>query len=50
MEDNYKIVEFDEYCHDCIHEKVDEGEDPCHECLENPVNVHSHKPFKFEKK
>ena len=39
MEDNYKIVEFDKYCKDCIHEKVDEGDDPCHECLENTVNL-----------
>lgn len=43
-----KIVEFHEYCEKCKYWEKSEEEDPCFECLENPVNVDSHKPVKFE--
>lgn len=43
-----KIVEFDKYCKTCKHEKDKEYLDPCHECLNNPTNVHSRKPLKYE--
>lgn len=47
-EDNVKEVYFNEYCENCVHKDKAEWEDPCWECLENPVNVASHKPIKFE--
>lgn len=43
-----KLVEFDNFCKTCVHEDKAEWEDPCWECLENPVNVASHKPIKYE--
>ena len=48
--DSYKEVYFNEYCSKCKHEKVKDEDDPCAECLEEPVNVNSHKPVKFEEK
>ena len=50
--DDYKEVYFDQYCRECKHWKEnDEGTDePCNECLDNPINLESHKPIKFEKK
>lgn len=45
-----KIVEFGEYCGTCKHEDLPESEDPCYDCLENPVNIDSHKPVKWEPK
>ena len=51
-EQDYKEVYFDQYCEQCEHWKEnDEGlGDPCDECLDNPLNVQSHKPVKFEKR
>lgn len=48
--DEQKIVYFEEYCPKCEHYKKSESEDPCWECLDNPVNVWSHKPIKFEER
>lgn len=45
-----KIVEFNKYCSKCKNYEKSEQEDPCFECLENPVNLGSHKPVKFEEK
>ena len=50
MEDGYKEVYFDEYCGSCKHKSKNEDETPCDECLENPVNLNSHKPVKYEEK
>ena len=50
MQDDYKEVHFSEYCLICKHKDVDYTDDPCDECLSNPVNLHSHKPVKFEEK
>lgn len=49
-DNEYKEVYFDEYCPKCKYEKVDDtkGKEPCNECLENPVNLGSRKPVKFE--
>lgn len=50
--ENYEhFVEFDKYCDICKHKdcKDIEGEEPCNECLQNPVNLESRKPIKFEK-
>lgn len=50
MEQQYKEVYFHEYCKKCEHSKVKNHEEPCNECLENPVNLYTHRPVKFEEK
>lgn len=50
MDSEYKEVYFHEYCKKCKHEKAQDINDPCDECLENPTNLYSHVPVKFEKK
>lgn len=50
MEEGYKEVYFGQYCTTCKHEKKAETDDPCDDCLENPVNVYSHKPVRWEEK
>lgn len=50
MEDLYKEVYFGQYCKKCRYEKLSEGESPCDECLEEPANLYSHKPVKYEEK
>lgn len=50
MEDElYKEVYFHKYCKTCKHEKVKQEDEPCNTCLEDPVNLYSHKPVKYEK-
>lgn len=49
-QDDYKIVNFFEYCAKCKHEEKLDKVEPCNECLDNPVNQHSDKPVKFEPK
>lgn len=46
----YKEVYFHQYCEKCKHKDVEQSEEPCNECLENPENLYSHKPVKFEEK
>lgn len=48
-EEVYKEVYFGQYCKTCKHQMTDEDLEPCHECLNNPVNVYSHKPVKYER-
>ena len=43
-----KIVEFNGWCQLCKYWEKSEIEDPCYECLENPVNVDSRRPIKYE--
>lgn len=50
MEYENKLVEYERFCTKCKHEAVDANEEPCEECLSNPVNLHSHKPVKFEER
>lgn len=50
MEDAYKEVYFDKYCGTCKYEKTEEADDPCDECLNNPNNLYSHRPVKWEEK
>jgi hypothetical protein len=45
---NEKIVEFNGWCQKCKYWEKSEAEDPCFECLENPVNVDSRRPVKYE--
>lgn len=46
--ESIKEVYFDKYCKTCKHEKKDEYEEPCDDCLEEPVNLYSHKPVRWE--
>lgn len=48
--DDYLIVDFDKYCPKCKHESKGMFDKPCFGCLGEPVNLHSHKPVKFEEK
>lgn len=48
MESFYKEVDYYEYCQKCKHEDKKEEEQPCFDCLEEPVNLYSRKPVKFE--
>ena len=50
MEDCYKEVYFNQYCKDCKYAKMSEDGDPCFDCLNEPVNLYSHKPVKYEEK
>lgn len=50
MEDIYKEVHFNHYCMTCKHQNLPETEDPCFDCLNEPVNLYSHKPVKWEEK
>ena len=43
-----KIVEFEKYCKTCKHKDVASKDGPCYECLDEPVNLYSHKPVKWE--
>ena len=45
-----KIVNFHEYCAECVYFDKEEKDDPCFECLENPVNEFSHRPVYFKEK
>lgn len=50
MIDSYKEVYFDQYCKTCKHQDSKEDDEPCDDCLNNPVNVYSHKPVRWEEK
>lgn len=50
MRENYKEVDFTTYCPLCAHISVPEDCRPCNECLENPVNLNSVKPVKWEER
>lgn len=47
---NYKEVYFDKYCKTCEHLAKDDTEEPCASCLNEPVNLGSHKPVKYEER
>lgn len=50
MDNNYKEVYFGQYCRTCQYQDTEDSEDPCYECLNEPVNLDSHKPIKWEEK
>lgn len=51
MNDNeYKEVYFHEYCSKCKYKEEAIIDTPCEECLDEPINLYSHKPVKFEEK
>ena len=46
--EGYKEVRFDQYCHKCVHEEVNDCMPPCGECLSCPIRPYARKPEKFE--
>ncbi len=46
----YKEVYFYQYCKTCKNREIRNHEEPCDECLDNPINLNSHKPVKYEEK
>lgn len=48
--DNLKIVDFHTYCPICKHSEESEQDEPCCDCLDEPTNVDSKKPTKWEEK
>lgn len=50
MEVIERFVEFDRYCKTCKYERLEDSKDPCCECLDEPVNLYSTKPVKWEAK
>lgn len=46
----YKEVYFHEYCKKCKHKKLKDHESPCNECLNEPLNLNTHRPVKYEEK
>lgn len=50
MEDFYKEVRYDLYCKKCKYYEKSVFEDPCNECLDEPCNINTHRPIKFEEK
>ena len=49
MEYEVKFVNF-EWCKSCKHKDKAEDEEPCRDCLDEPTNLHSEKPVKWEEK
>lgn len=49
MENNIKIVDFDQYCDKCKYSRVNWDDYPCLECISNPTNIDSRRPVKYEK-
>ena len=48
MEIKEQFVEFDKFCPKCKHYKKLESEEPCWECLNEPYNLYTNRPVKFE--
>lgn len=50
IENEYKEVKFNEYCPKCKFKDRKNEQVPCCYCMDEPLNLHSHKPMKFEEK
>lgn len=50
MDENEMIVDFEKWCPNCKYEKLKETVMPCFACLDEPVNMNSTKPVRFEAK
>ena len=50
MINDYKEVYYHEYCTKCQYYEKGKITDQCEECLSEPINLHTHKPVKFEAK
>lgn len=49
-DEEYREVNFEKYCKTCKNEKRPETQIPCCYCLEEPLNLFSEKPVKWEPK
>lgn len=49
-DEELREVDFETYCKTCKYEKSLEIDRPCCDCLEEPVNLYSRKPVKWETK
>lgn len=47
--DEYKIVDYTK-CNTCKHFKESEATDICNDCLNNPANIDSHTPIRWERR
>lgn len=45
-----KEVRFDLYCETCEYFNKSGVEEPCYSCLDEPCNLYSQKPVKYEEK
>lgn len=50
IDEDYRIVNFIDYCVNCKYCTTPEFEEPCNTCMENGANKHTDKPVKFEQK
>lgn len=48
--DDYKEVDFHTYCQTCKHQSKKGTDEPCNGCLDNPLNIDSCKPMRWEGK
>ncbi len=44
----YKFVNFEDYCKTCVHCETPEDQDPCYDCLAEATNLYSHRPVRWE--
>ena len=49
-DEELREVDFETYCKTCKYEKRPEEQIPCCDCLEEPLNLFSQKPVKWEAK
>lgn len=45
----FKEVDFESYCNECIHKPLDESESPCYWCISEPIREWSKIPKYFKK-
>ena len=48
LDSEYREVRYDIYCEQCKHKEETGYESVCEECLDNPTNLYTDKPVKFE--
>lgn len=48
MEIEYREVMYCNYCMVCRYKDLEDTEMPCCECLDEPVNLYTDKPVRFE--
>lgn len=48
MDTKFNFINFEYFCHYCVHEKTESSKEPCNECLEMPVRANDHTPINFK--
>lgn len=48
VDNDYREVNFGDFCKTCKHEKTPEEQKPCCYCLEEPTRLYSEKPVKWK--